>query len=501
MQPGRPLVNVEPQKGASIQFVENNDYRLPQTDFDNCEFSGHLVQPSTPFSGNFRSCSLQNLHCDRMSFSGADLLDCQITASTFSGCDFDTSHMAGCILRNVVMSGVRISNINFSQNVFQNVVFENCEFDTFVFKNSRFYNCQFQNCITKNHTFDTCFFDEVRLFGLNVFPSTILMNVGLRIEDIERAAYFSDRENMGGLRIDEATYLAQVQQMSSGIQEKISVAVFSSRNGDELVEEVTAVLSTKDHVSRAVSRGFIEKLDLLVTLLNLYYQENRLIALNLLQMQDYLNALSEQLFGHSDKLTSQFKSQIDALRFANSEYVAEVIQVLNFANSSFEGARFIALLGEERQSLEGFQRLLKDHQGVSVLEVRERQSPVAIFTELFEVGALVWIISAVVTTRFRYQLLEPDIITDEQDEALAKLDKQLPESKASRAELSAPKRTERHLEVGLLSRETMDVGLRISNAFQGGIVKKFELSFSPKRAVEFQKNLLGLIGSYTRTGN
>lgn len=214
----RPIVQVITDKGSAVHFVEGNDYHFAHTDFDDFRFSGHLVQPSALFSGNFRSCILCNLTCYHMSFKGADLLDCQIMDTHFVGCDFDTSHMTGCILRNVSFSSVRITNINFSQNVFQNVKFDNCTFDTFVFKNSRFYGCEFINCSTKNHTFDTCFFDEVVITGFKIFPSTILINVGLHIKQIHNAVFFDER--VGGTEVSQIEFLEKVAAIATGMQEK-----------------------------------------------------------------------------------------------------------------------------------------------------------------------------------------------------------------------------------------------------------------------------------------
>lgn len=280
------------------------------------------------------------------------------------------------------------------------------------------------------------------------------------------------------------------------------MAIFSYNDASALIERLTAVLSSNDHVSKAVSRGFIERLDLLVSVLNVYYLENKVLALNLLQIQDYLNALSASLSRNSDKLTSQFRSQIDALRLVNSEQVSKIVQLLESAQQTLSGSRFVAILGSEELKIGDFRQILSDHPGIKVIEVRPRNSPVAVFLELLQAEALIWLISAVLTTRFHSEISGEELVDREQDAALEEVAESLPDksTKSDGDNQKALIRINRNIEVGLISREEMDIGVRITRAFQGGLVKKFELSFSPKRAVEFHKSLLKLIGGYARTG-
>lgn len=499
--PSRPIRNIMDTRSASIQFDANIDYILPDTDFDDCQLSGDFISSSHNFSGNFRSCSLLGFKSVSNIFTGADLLDCQISNSIFENHYFSGSHLTGCVVRNTKFVNCKITHINFSQNLFHNAVFHSCTFETFVFKNCKFYNCEFIACSTANHTFDSCFFDETLFDAFRVLPSTILMNVGLHHGDFSNPDYQSGRSIDGGKDIPLTAFKGLVSKQANGLQEKFSVLVFTSTGSESFVENLTALLGSNEHVSNALSRGFVEKLNLLTSLIGMMYSHNQIVALNLLQLQEYLNALSTKLTDSTNPLAHQFRIEIDALRLINAEEVSHIIELMDHSALVMQGAQYIAVSGNEHFSIKQFQRLLSDKGGIQVLEVRQRHSPQAIMMYLPDVSTLVWIISIIIATRFKYQLDDPELITTEQNAALATIAQEHSATKlvSESGAIQENKRVKTNFEVGLLSGNALEFGFKIANSFQNGLSQKYELSISPKRVIEFNNNLFSLLGSYYKS--
>lgn len=498
---GRKKIKLAEYKDKSYFFDKSIDYELPHTDFDGCRFEGILKDITLPFSGNFRSCILQNLTCEKFDFNIADLLDCQIANCTFNKSNFDTSHLAGCYVRESAFLNLKITNINFSQNVFHKTRFINCTFDTFVFKSCKFYECEFIDCTSKNHTFDTCFFDETNFHNFELLPSTILINVGINLQNLSKPRYRDKRKKDNGKIVDLKEFMLALDAGSSGLQERLSIAFFKSNDIHEYIREATLILETNIQVSRAISKGFIEKLELLVMFFNFLYAEDKLLAVNLLQLQDHLNKLAENLKYVNDKYAIQFSREIDSLRLVNSDYVASIVRNIDHVYTVLYGAEMIALLANEHLGLDDYKKLFAENENIKIIECRERNSPIALFVQVVEAGALMWLISAIVTTRFFYQVDGISTIDYEQNEALEEAAKNISSNnyfpvkqKIDKSKLIAS----RTIEIGLLSKENIEIGVRVATAFQSGLCKKYEVNFSPKRVVQFQKNIISILGYYKR---
>lgn len=501
----RPQVQLHSSKNEDLIFSRNNDYFLQPVDFDNCNISGELYNISNTFSGNFRSCNINSLTCEKMTFFSADILDCQITDTQFIHTKFDTSHLAGCIVRNTKFRNCNISNINFGRNIFHRVIFENCEFDTFVFKNSKFFDCKFFDCNTFNHTFDSCFFDDTYFTNFCILPTTILLNIGLFIHSFKNPIFYNKRPRDGAEKIASTDFFDLIKRSASGMQEQISAYVFSAENELALINNVTKILKEGQHVSIGISRGFTEKLELLVNFLNLMYENNQLIALNIIQIQDYLNQLSNKLNNAKQNWAIQFRNEVDSLRLSNSNNCSEVLEEISYAHEKLEGVSLIAISADETMQLYQFQKLFEENPNIIPFQIKSRNSPIALFIELIDWSAIVAIVSIIISTRFKYQLDRGKIFQDEQDENLNNLSFQkntcIPKISANRA--LKPKKTDdlilkKHFELGLISSESVEFGLRITSSFQSGLVKKLELTFSPKRAVNFHKHLFGFLGTHRR---
>ncbi len=324
------------------------------------------------------------------------------------------------------------------------------------------------------------------------------MNVGLHHDDFSNPYYQSGRSIDGGINVTLTKFEALIAKQANGLQEKFSILVFTSTSTENFVERLTALFEGNEHVSNAVSQGFVEKLNLLTSLIAMMYASNQVVALNLLQLQEYLNALSTQLTDKTNPLARPFRIEIDALRLINAEEVSHIIELMDRAALDMQGAQYVAVSGDEHLSVEQFQDLLSDRADIQVLEKRRRNSPQAILMYLQNAGTLYWIISIIIATRFRYQLDDPELITTEQNDALAVVAQQHPRGKplSGSQQIVEDKRIKTNFEAGLLSGNALEFGFKIANSFQNGLTRKYELSISPLRVIQFHKHLFSLIGSY-----
>jgi uncharacterized protein YjbI with pentapeptide repeats len=152
-------------------FVDNGNSSRKFENFQNFIFKNldfkNSKEPISFFRSDFRGTTITKVHFWKNSFERCDFINAYVTDSTFEQCHFRTD------FTNIIFERV-IFNTNFQDTcAFYNCIFLNCVFQNERITETVTRNCEYNDCEIKECSFDKNAFDDITFF------KTSLQNISL----------------------------------------------------------------------------------------------------------------------------------------------------------------------------------------------------------------------------------------------------------------------------------------------------------------------------------
>lgn len=120
---------------------------------------------------------------------------------------------------------------------------------------------------------------------------------------------------------------------------------------------------------------------------------------------------------------------------------------------------------------------------IKIEYVKVRNSPLDVLISLYDSEAIWYIVATLLSTRFKYQTKSIEVISNE-NRLLAN-----EQTKNDSSPLTL--KSEHNLKFGPISEKEYGIEFKYLSVFSNGLSKSLELSFSPQRALELHKHILG----------
>lgn len=471
--------------GYDMNFIFNpqHSYIFDFSDFDNSKLSGELKDTQSTRNKNFLSSNLSDLTFTALDFSSSDFLDSFLNNCTFSKCTMKGSHFNACNVVNSLFDDCLLEWTNYNKTSFRNCVFKNCQFENILIKNCEFISCNFLGGTTTNKLFENCTLLECQFKNIEIQTQTILENFGLANNNFENVTFRDARrrDEHEIFKVDEIT--ADVAQPKSKLEE-FALSFYNSSMSLPSYKIIFDITNDIDWLDFKASSTLISRTENFVSFITYLYDNNLIILLPIIRLKDFFNELVKrlELFENQSIEQTTIVRSFQGLRLSLSRYVDEFLsKLMEFENLIVNNeVRLIAEGPIDKKYYENLLSHLVDDNIIKIVNVTKRNSPNDVLLYLGNAGSFWFLAATFLATRLKYEFNFNPPKT-----------KKGSKKKIGKAITKKKKLTHFEIKLGPLHNTDKEIGIKFLSVFSDGISHSFLLGFSPKRAIELHKRLLG----------
>ncbi len=132
------------------------------------------------FHGNFVECRLDEAVFSQTNLSRCDWKDCRITNSEFLSCDFAQASIITNYFENCRFVECVFPDTDINDGRFSNCEFISCDFTSVIFKSGNFEETQFDRCLTSNRVIESSLLINTSWRGMEIDVRLVTGNFGLK---------------------------------------------------------------------------------------------------------------------------------------------------------------------------------------------------------------------------------------------------------------------------------------------------------------------------------